>query len=202
MSGRVGQSARLADGIAVPRESAAAWRKAAGQQAASELLLLLPAAYRWKGAATSISQFCRDRHAFRVGVCVCVCRKVCLSDKSMFCRDKIFLSRQTQTFLPRRVYFCRDDKRRVLSRQKRACRDKSNLVATKKILPLLRRKHVCHGKTLVRDKHTFVATKMMLMAAPAHDSKQALYCCRHCGEQQQQRRRRRRRRRGPRWVGV
>ena len=75
----------------------------------------------------------------------------CLSRQNIICRDKTFVStkifyRDKHNFVAtevfsRQAYFCRD-KRRILSSQRRVC----------------------------RDKEVFVATKMILMAAPATDS--------------------------------
>ena len=58
--------------------------------------------------------------------------------------------------------FCREDKTRLLPQQKYACRDKT-FVATKDFF--CRNKHVFVATS---DK-TFVATKMILVAAPASD---------------------------------
>ena len=75
------------------------------------------------------------------------CReKVCLSRQNL-CRDKHVCVCREKNILPRQTYFCRDKK---LSRQAYFCRDKIRLVC--------------------RDKHVFVATKMVLVAAPASDS--------------------------------
>ena len=91
--------------------------------------------------------------------------------KSHFCRDKHLLSRQKyacrdRTFVTTK-YFCRD--KRVffatsifLSRKKTCFINKSKLVATK---VLSRQNYVC------RDK-TFVATKIILVAAPAMDKRE------------------------------
>ena len=79
--------------------------------------------------------------------------------KYHFCRDKIMSQRQ--------AYFCRN-KRRVSSRQARVCCDKSKFVATK--LCLFRQIFVA-TKVLSRQKTCFVATKMILEAAPANDKK-------------------------------
>ena len=82
--------------------------------------------------------------------------KVCLSRQTYFCRDK-HLSRQffiatNVILLTRQAYFCRD---KHLSQQK-FCRGKHTFVATKDMF-------CC-------DKHVSVATKIILMAAPANDS--------------------------------
>ena len=80
--------------------------------------------------------FCRDKsYVFVVTKHVFVATKVCLPrQKFCLCRDKIFLLRQmfaaTNTCLSPYAYFCRD-KRRVLSRRIRVCRDKSMLIGTK-----------------------------------------------------------------------
>ena len=88
-------------------------------------------------------------------------RHVFVSTKHVFVAKK--QQKTTTTCLSQQAYFCRD-KRCVLSRQTRVCRDKSKL-------------YVC------RDKHTFVATKdyfcldkkivatkIILVAAPANDT--------------------------------
>ena len=58
-------------------------------------------------------------------------------------------------FVGTKVCVCRD-KTRLLSRQKYACRDK---------IVCLSRQMFCD------DKHTFVATKIILVAAPAKDAR-------------------------------
>ena len=65
-----------------------------------------------------------------------VATKVCL----LLCLSRQITCLSWQRFLARQAYFCRD-KRRVLSREKRVCGDK-----------------------------TFVTTKMILVAAPANDN--------------------------------
>ena len=79
------------------------------------------------------------------------------------CRDKTFDA--TNIILSRQAYFCRD-KTRLLSRQY-ACLSQQIFVATdvlswQKIFCLSRQK-------FCRSRHTFVATKMILAAAPASD---------------------------------
>ena len=72
----------------------------------------------------------------------------------------------TNTILLRQAYFCRD-KTRLLSRQKYACRDKT-FFATKyfsrdKSMPVLSREKTCQKDV----------SKMILLAAPANDTRQA-----------------------------
>ena len=70
---------------------------------------------------------------------------VCYAFQSTLSFDEVVKYRWRElpqvSFLSRQTYFCRD-KKRVLSRQTRVCRDE-----------------------------TFVVTKMILVAAPANDSK-------------------------------
>ena len=85
--------------------------------------------------------------------------------KYRFCRDKSFVA--TNTFLSRQnTFFCRDKSMHVatklLSRQTRVCHDKHNFIATS--VRLSRQKHVCRNKSMLR----FVATKIILMVAPAN----------------------------------
>ena len=93
-----------------------------------------------------------------------------LSRQKYACRDKTF--RATNTCLSRRIFVST----KVLSRQNTFCRDKLNFVSTK----LSSRKHTFDATKDVfcRDKHvcdkTFVAAKMILAAAHANDSWQAL----------------------------
>ena len=68
----------------------------------------------------------------------------------MFCRDK-------HLFSHREVYFCRD----------------KSFVATKKIIKKIATKLLSRQTTkhvFCRDEHVFVATKMILVAAPVNDS--------------------------------
>ena len=74
--------------------------------------------------------------------------------KYHFCRDKRPVCR-----------VCRDKKKRLLLRQKYACRDRI-FVATSIFLS--------RQKTLYRDKHVLVATKMILVTAPATDTLRGL----------------------------
>ena len=100
--------------------------------------------------------------------------KVCLPPQN-FCHDKI-------TFVVTK-YFCCDKSFATanICRDKHTfntsvCRDKSKLVATKLFLSW--QKYVCHNKSFVAtstllswQKTCFVATKVILVAAPANDKK-------------------------------
>ena len=91
--------------------------------------------------------------------CVCVCRDKTrlLSRQKYACRDKImFVAANTCTFVSTKGVFLR------------VCRDKSKLVATKIMFVAT---NICRDKNMFcrRDKHNFVATKMILVAAPAND---------------------------------
>ena len=89
--------------------------------------------------------FCCDKHVFLASKHVfCHDTKVCLSQQK-FCCDKHV------SYLSWQKYF---DMTKVLLRQAYLCRDM-----------FCRDKHVCHDKT-------FVAPKMILVAAPANDTKQ------------------------------
>ena len=72
--------------------------------------------------------------------------------KYNFCRDKSYVA--INTCLSRQAPVCRN-KTRLLSRQKYACSDKT-FVATK---------YFC-----MRGKYVFVATQMIIVAAPANDT--------------------------------
>ena len=54
------------------------------------------------------------------------------------------------------------------------CSEKCMLVATNTYI--CRDKHIFSRKKLCHDKHIFVATKIILVAAPANDRIQNLYC--------------------------
>ena len=73
------------------------------------------------------------------------------------------LSPQTSRILSRQKYACRD---KFLSRQKYACRGR--IFVSRQIFVAT---HTCLSRQrFCRDKHTFVATKMILVAAPASDN--------------------------------
>ena len=114
----------------------------------------------------------------------CHNKRCVLSWQNYVCHDK-YLSWQTcvchnKSFVLQQAYFCHD-KRCVLLRQSHVCCDKS--------MHPSRQNYVCCDKTILsqqfffRDKHTFVttknvfchdktfvATKMILLAAPTNDS--------------------------------
>ena len=92
----------------------------------------------------------------------CGDKRVFVTTKHVFCRDKSMLVLSWQN------YVCRD-KRRVLSRQKRVCREKKQIMSRQKF------KHtfVEIKDVFCRDKHVFVATKIILVEAPANDNKQS-----------------------------
>ena len=73
---------------------------------------------------------------------------------------QFFVVVATNIILLRQTYFCRD-KTRLLSRQKYAYGRKHTFVATK--------------DAFCRDKHVFVATESILVAAPADDT--SVPCC-------------------------
>ena len=85
-------------------------------------------------------------------------------NKHVFVAASILLSSQktcfvtTNTCLSRQAHFCRV-KRRVSSQQTRVCRGKHTFVESKDVF-----RH---------NKHVFVATKMIPVAAPANDEKDA-----------------------------
>ena len=90
--------------------------------------------------------------------------KICLSRQTHFCRDKTFVA----------VNICRDkhnNNKLTFVTQTRVCREKNTSFVAKKICLsrinrdtfLLRQAYFC------RDKHVFVATKMILVSAPAND---------------------------------
>ena len=109
--------------------------------------------YHWR-ELTQVSFLSRQNTSF-------VSTKVCLPRQNI-CRDKICLSGQTfchdkHTFVTTKDVFCPDK------------HDKSKLVATK---VFCRDKHifVATEDMFCRDKHMIVATKIILMAAPANDT--------------------------------
>ena len=125
---------------------------------------------------------CLPRQNFCCDKIMCVSTKyifvekkhVFYRDKSMltfvatniFCRDNIFVADKHNFVAPkpfsRETYF-RHDKTPLLSRQKYACRP------TK---PLSRQIYLVAASILLsRQKRCFVATKMILVAAPANDNK-------------------------------
>ena len=85
--------------------------------------------------------------------------QVSFLSRQIFCRNK-------HVFVETKHVFCRDKSMHVatklLSRQTRVCRDKHNFIATS--VRLSRQKHVCRNKSMLR----FVATKIILMVAPAN----------------------------------
>ena len=116
--------------------------------------------------------FCRDKiHLLSRQKYACrektfVATKLCLSWQNIFVATKrlsqIFVT--TNVFVTTKVlwwqaYFCRD-KRHVLSWQICVCHNKSKLFVTK---VLSQQNYVCCDKS-------FVATKMMLVAAPTNDT--------------------------------
>ena len=98
--------------------------------------------------------FCRDKSI--LVATKLLLRQIFVATKYNFVATKV-LSQQT--------YFCRD-KRRI-------CVDKHIFVATKDVF--CRDKHVFATKPLSRVCHkTFVATKMILVVAPANDKQQTV----------------------------
>ena len=135
--------------------------------------------YHWR-ALSQVSFLLRQRVFSRQKTCfvakksMLVATKFCLSRQKV-CHGKYVATEHVFRFL------CRD-RTRLLSRQNYAstvfiatkvCLSRQNYVCRDK---LLSRQKTCFvvTNTFCRDKHkTFVASKMILMAAPANDSKRA-----------------------------
>ena len=93
-----------------------------------------------------------------VSVCPCVYMSLCLplclfehvfvATKHVFCRDNEYTCRD-KTFVATNL---------ILSRQAYFCRDKRRVTNT------------CDKHVIIAGKHVFLATKMILVAAPANDT--------------------------------
>ena len=134
-----------------------------------------------------------SRQMFYSGKHTFVAKTRLLSRRKYACRDKTFvvtnISPDKHKLLSRQAYLCRDkitfvakslllsQQIRVLLRQthllfpqKYACRDKS-FIAASILLSRQKTGFVATKDEFRRDKHVFVATKMILVAAPANDKK-------------------------------
>ena len=128
-----------------------------------------PHLYHWREVPQVL--FCLDKTRLLSQQKYIVCRdKICLSRQTQFCRAKIFVA--WNLLLSRLTCVCRN-KTPLLSRQKYACRDKTfvaNIILSRQNAAsiLLSRQNMC------LSRQGFVATKIILAAAPANDTPRAI----------------------------